>query len=98
MPVCLDHHANDVLDVAIGHVGLEEIAHAVHKHCAWPGPLERLRYFFRHQPKVKSLLVRMPLYASRAFGEGFRIAMLAARTDLSTSPERIPRCISPLDF
>jgi hypothetical protein len=58
---------------------------------------QRFGQFVRNHPQVETLFVRMPWHSSKAFGEGFRIAVGTARADLGATGDRIPGSISPFD-
>ncbi len=86
VPICLNHHACDVLDIFVRDAGMKEIAHAVYKHSAWSGPLEWIAQFFRNESKIEASLIGMTRYTTEAFGERFRIAMFTSRADFSAAP------------
>jgi hypothetical protein len=68
------------------------------KYHSWLLPRKRLRKLIRYDAQVKTLLVRVAFYASKALGKGFGVTMLAARFDFSASSDRVPSGICPLDF
>ena len=76
MPIRFDHDADYVLDVGIRNIRLKEVAHAVDEDSAGTGPFERLRQLFGNKTKIKTLLIRMTLYATEPLGECLRIAVL----------------------
>ena len=98
VPVGLDHHPDNILDIGVGNSGLEQIAHAVDKYLALTRPCERLRQFLGHQAQIEPLPIRMARHAPKALGEGLGIAMLAAGADFRASAQRVPSRIRPLDF
>jgi hypothetical protein len=64
---------------------LEEIAHGIYEDGARSRPIEGLGYFLGDKAEVEALLVGVTLHASKAFGKGFSVAMLASGTDLCTA-------------
>lgn len=98
MPVRLNHDANDILDVGIGDVGLEKIAHAVDENRSGNSPLKRLGKLIRDQPEIEALLIGMALHSTEPFGKGLGITVLAAWADFGAAAKGIPRRVGPFDF
>lgn len=48
MPVRVDHHPDNILDIGIGNGWLEQVAHTVDENSARGRPAERFRQFFRN--------------------------------------------------
>ena len=98
VPVRSLHDVADGLDVVVGHVLVEEVAHRVDEDHFRRLPPQRLRQLFRHEPEVKSLLVRMPGHAPEPLGERLGVAVVAAGRDLGAAADGIPRRVGPFDL
>lgn len=51
----------------------------------------------RHELEIEAVFERMTWRAAKAFGERFRITMLAARRNLRAAPHGVPRRVGPFD-
>jgi hypothetical protein len=98
MPVGCYHHPDDIFDIGVWDLRLKEVTHAVNKDGSWAWPFKGFGELFWDKAKVESLLVRVASHAAETLCERFSVAVFAARTDLRTPPERVPRCICPLDL
>ncbi len=77
---------------------VEQIAHRVDENHPGLTPPQRLRQFSGNKPQVEALLEGMALHAAEPFSEPFRVAVLAAWTDLRATANRVPCRVSPFDF
>lgn len=97
MPVRPLHDAEHLLDVAGGHILVEEIAHGVHEDRPGLPPTKRQIKHLGLQGQLEPVCVVRLAHGLKALSHGFRIAMQAARADLGATCDRIPGSLSPLD-
>src|SRR5215469_7972988 len=98
MPVRLDHHSCDCLNVAIRDSLMKEVAHGVHKYHLGCSPTKWFAQFFGNKAQIESLLVGMTLYATEPLSKDLSVAVLAAGADFCAATNGVPRCIRPLDM
>src|SRR5947207_2212319 len=97
MPVRLLHDFGNLNYVLSRNTLVEQVAHAVDKHHPRPAPTQGLTEFFRHQPQVETLFIRMSRHISESFRERFGVTMSASRADLGAAANRIPGGIRPFN-
>ena len=90
--------SHDPLDVVVGNVLVEQVAHRVDEDHLRRAPPQRLRELLRDEPQIEALLVRMAWHAAEPLGERLGVAVLAAGADLRAAADRVPRRVGPLDF
>jgi hypothetical protein len=98
VPVSLDHNPDDILYIRIGHIILEQVAHAVHEDGTGARPLKGLDQFLGNEAKIEALPVWMSLNPTKPLSESLCVAVLAAWTDFSATAKGIPSRVGPLDF
>src|SRR5271157_5498043 len=98
VPVGLNHHIHNGSNVFVRNSIMEQVAHGVDEHPSWRTPSQWFFQLLRHKTKVKALFVGMAFDATKPFSKYSGIAMHAAGTDFGAASNRVPRCVSPLDF
>jgi hypothetical protein len=93
----LSHHGKDAPYEIERNVLLEEVRHAVHEDQPTSPPSLGQVECCRHEPKVESLLERMPRDTAKSLSESLGVAVLAAWRNLRAATYRVPRGLSPLD-
>ena len=97
VPVRLEHDIDDFLDVLIGYIFVKEVTHRVDEYHPRPGPLERIGKFFRNEPQIETLFIRMARNTAEPLGKCLGVAVGTARTDLRATPDWVPGRVSPFD-
>jgi hypothetical protein len=97
MPVGPLHDVANARDVVDRNVFVKEVAHRVDENLSRAAPVQWLIELFRNESEIETLLERVSWHSAESFCEQLRIAELAARTHLRAAPDRIPRCVRPLD-
>ena len=92
------HHLEDLVDVVVGHVLVEEVAHGVDEDGARLRPAERLVEALGAQLQLEAALVGVAGDAAEALGEGFGVAVGAAGADLGAARDGVPGGVGPLDL
>src|SRR5688572_11731114 len=83
------------MDVFIGHLLKEHIAHRVHKDAM--GALES-QWLMEAMPTIRQIKAVGKRRAAKALGQCFGIAMRTAGTDLHAATPHVPGQIRPADF
>ncbi len=95
---CLDHDLGNILYICVGHIRLEQVAHAVDEYGTRAGPFKRLSEFCGNEPEVKASFVGMARHSAKALGKRLGVAVFAAGADLGAAAQRIPRGVGPFDL
>ena len=91
MPVRGLHDLAHLLDIVVGNVLMEQVAHRIYKYHSRLYPTERIKQSFGDDSKIKAQLVRVSRYAAKTLSECFSVAVFTAGADLSATSDRIPR-------
>src|SRR5260370_23337426 len=97
MPLRSHHDLRHCHDVIIRNRLVKKVAHRIdedHFRCT---PAHRFRKFFRDEPQIETLLIRVTFHTSEPLCERLSVAMLTARADLRTTPHWIPGSFCPFD-
>ena len=97
VPGCAVHDLKDRLDVFIRDLFVKQVAHAVDENAPGLTPLQRQLQQVLMQTQTKAVPVTSVAHGRKAQSEALRVAILAARTDLRATGDRIPGGIRPLD-
>src|SRR5258708_37873828 len=98
VPVGSFHRIEHGIDKWSGHFFMKEVTHRVDEDAPWLSPTQRLSQPLSTQFQVKTIFERMTGDTSKALGEAFGVAKIAAAADLRATRNRIPRCVSPFDW
>jgi hypothetical protein len=82
----------------VRYVVLKEIAHRVHEDSLGLAPSKWLKQLFWHESEVEALLVGVTGNSPPSLSKRLGVAMLAARTDLVTTPDGVPCGVGPFDI
>src|SRR5262245_26706166 len=97
MPRCCLHRPKHALNEFIRNALMEQIAHRVHEDDLWLSPTQWQVQASVSQCQVESDFIWMARHASKSFRETFRVAVITARRDLSTTRNRVPCRLCPLN-
>ncbi|CAD5253920.1 hypothetical protein BOSE21B_100047 [Bosea sp. 21B] len=97
MPIRQFHGVEHFRDETVRHILVEQVGHRVHEdHLRLP-PTEWLLQAFGPERQIESVFERVSRHAAKALREPFRVAVIAAGTDLRAPGDRVPRSVGPLD-